>query len=558
MTDDRARTVFRRGLAPLLDGVPEGPDWEEISSQRAKRGTRIGRWVAPVGAAAAVAIFVGLMMLVGRGEPTPSGPGSEAFDTAAAAEAGEEWWRAVIADDIERARRIAHPEGEFNYVGLRQIVVGLAIEAVSIDRRVFGTDLQPQLCYMLTGTHGAERTGSMVFRQNEGQWLLWEVRPNTEGCSAGTGLVTTTTEPGTATTGPQASPIVSDLESTTPLPPVAIRVLAVRRSSPVVLDFEARTVTVYPSGSHAVPLGGFIDGAVAAPNGDLIIWTQGVARLFTDTLAAVGAELGPVDLREVSGIAPALRVVPSPDGDLVWVVQPGLPSLGSPRPDHSTLVELVAVPSGELLASYEVDPNAFPIGATSSGLVLNMHTWIDTGDGFISEPGSEQILHLLRDGTLVNVSQGHAIAVTPSAVAILNGDRLIIGSADGGSSYDIPKPVPGTWFEVGGPGIPSEAMPLQTVSPDGSRLLVGIADSLDVNRTPRSSTLFSMDLETGVATTIDRWSGPGTPLATWSRDGQWIVLVDNQDITLISLTDPENRFTLPGVVPEEHWVLAAG
>lgn len=215
------------------------------------------------------------------------------------------------------------------------------------------------------------------------------------------------------------------------------------------------------------------------------------------------------------------------------------------------------MPSGEHLASYEVDPNAFPIGATASGLVLNTKTLIDTGDGWISEPASEQIIHLLLDGTLVNLFQGHAIAATPSAVAILNRERLVIGSADGGSSHDIPKPGPGAWDAVGGPGIPSDAMPLQTVSPDGSMLLVALFEAPDVNGTPAKSTLFVVDLETNVTTTIDHYEGP-PPLATWSRDGQWIVLIDNRDIELIRLSDPEDRFALPGVVPEEHWVLAAG
>jgi hypothetical protein len=281
MTDDRERALFRRGLAPLLDGVPAGPDWEELQTG-ATRGSRAGRWMVPVGAAAAVAIFVALMILVDGAEPPATGTGAGSFDAAAAAEAGEEWWMAVIADDLDRARLIAHPDGEFNYVGLRQIVAGLAIEAVSIERRVFGTDLQPQLCYLLTGTHGAERTGSMVFRRHEEQWLLWETRPDTEGCSAGTGLITTTTEP-------PPSPIVSALPLAAPIP---IRILAVRFNNPslAVLDFEARTMTVYPPRAHAVPLDA-VDGAVMTPNRELIIWTQGIARLFEDSLNSMDLEL---------------------------------------------------------------------------------------------------------------------------------------------------------------------------------------------------------------------------------------------------------------------------
>jgi hypothetical protein len=64
-------------------------------------------------------------------------------------------------------------------------------------------------------------------------------------------------------------------------------------------------------------------------------------------------------------------------------------------------------------------------------------------------------------------------------------------------------------------------------------------------------------LETGVATVIAGLPG-GTPPATWWRDGEWIVLIDNRDIEPISRNDPENRFTLRNVVHEEHWVLAAG
>jgi hypothetical protein len=513
--------------------------------------------MVPVGAAAAVAIFVALMILVDGAEPPATGTGAGSFDAAAAAEAGEEWWMAVIADDLDRARLIAHPDGEFNYVGLRQIVAGLAIEAVSIERRVFGTDLQPQLCYLLTGTHGAERTGSMVFRRHEEQWLLWETRPDTEGCSAGTGLITTTTEP-------PPSPIVSALPLATPIP---IRILAVRFNNPslAVLDFEARTMTVYPPRAHAVPLDA-VDGAVMTPNRELIIWTQGIARLFEDSLNSMDLELRPDPLREISGIAPSLRVIPSPDGDVVWLVQPGG---GCCPPSYPSLIELIELPSGRRLASFEADPGTFPVAATDTGLVLNAEGLVDTGDGWVTEPGSERVIHLLKDGSTVEIGGGRAFAANSDRIVLwaCPGDspgcvlhrtnELVLAGADGIDRVTIPKPAPGTWLWVGGPGGPSDAMPLQTITPDGSTLLFAIGDALDVNGTPETSTLYGIHLETTETTAIAHFQGR-PPLATWSRDGQWIILVDIRDLTVISRTDPSNTYSLPGVVPEDHWVVAAG
>jgi hypothetical protein len=268
----------------------------------------------------------------------------------------------------------------------------------------------------------------------------------------------------------------------------------------------------------------------------------------------VDLELGPESPRDISGIAPALRVVPSPQGDVAWLVQPGIGHLSTPYP---TIVDLVELPSGRRLATFEIDANAFPIGATASGLVLNTETLIDTGDGWISEPGSAQILHLMRDRTTVNLFQGRALAVSSSRIVFLRGESLVIGSADGGGSHEVPRPDPGTWLDVGGPGLPSDAMPLQVMSPDGSRLLVAIGDALDVKGTPETSTLYSIDLDTNATTAIARFQG-APPLATWSRDGQWIILVDIRDLTVISRTDPSNTYSLPGIVPEGHWVLAAG
>lgn len=114
-----------------------------------------------------------------------------------------------------------------------------------------------------------------------------------------------------------AGPVVTDLIVERPVP---LRVLAVRPNNPsfAVVDLEAATMTVYPPGEHALPADA-TGGAVMTPSRDLIIWTQGVARLVGDSLDVVDAELRPSQLRVVDGVAPAVRVVPTYDLSLIHI-----------------------------------------------------------------------------------------------------------------------------------------------------------------------------------------------------------------------------------------------
>lgn len=206
MIDDRYRTLFRAGLAPLVEDVPEGPDWVELTDDETLRAVppvrRIPGWLVGVGAAAVVLVVVGVAaLLVPGGLPaatTPAAttpPTSQAFDVDTAAGEVEAWWSLVINGDLTGAADMAHPEGDFNFAGLTGLVSGLGSDVtVSADRDVFGTEDLPMLCYTLEGTGGNE-TGAAVFREHDQTWMLWEVRPNTVGC-----LDTTTTTTSATTT----------------------------------------------------------------------------------------------------------------------------------------------------------------------------------------------------------------------------------------------------------------------------------------------------------------------------------------------------------------------
>ena len=386
-------------------------------------------------------------------------------------------------------------------------------------------------------------------------------------CSSDGAVPTTETNDATATTSssttqPPRSSSTTESPSAptvTPIPieePVSLRVLAVRGNNPpslAVVDLSEGETTIYEMGVHALSANP-VDGAVATPDGDWIIWSNGIAYRFSDSLGTIEVQLGPDPPREISGYAPALRVVPMPDGTRAWLVQPGI-MYGAD--DDPTLVDLVTLDDAASQLSVEVDGSAFPIASTNTGLVLNTERLLDTGDGFVTEPGSEATIHLTDDGTTTQVGTGWAIAASPTRIARMGNGELVISDPDGGNEVQVTKPIEGTWIDLGGPMVPSDAMPLQTVSPDGSQLAVSISQDLDANGKPAYSELIAVDLNDGSTQTLAQLDGP-TPNVTWTSDGEWVALLGPEDITLINTTDPNNTQSLQGVIPREHYPLAAG
>jgi len=385
---------------------------------------------------------------------------------------------------------------------------------------------------------------------------LWEFRSNMEGC-LGSSAVTTT------------QPAESSVSTSTPIEldqPIPLRVLAVGTSGPgtTVIDLIERVVVTYSAGTGVLP----IDrrgGAVAAPNGAWIAWSDGRAFLFADGLDQVTEELGPARMRTMVGIAAGLRAVPHPGGELVWLVQPGL---GYADHDEPTLVQLVPIGGGPAILEAEIDPNAGSVAATASGLILNTHDWFDTGDGYVTAPGTERVLHLRTDGVIESVGAGVAIAAGPDRIARLacpedragcdpraEPNRLIVSNPDGTDPVEVQWSYDGVWRSVGGPGIPADSMLLQAASPAGIEMLVSISRTVDINASPIDSTLVAVNLADGSSRAI---ADIGPAYAAWSGDGQWIVVISGRDLHLIDSEDPDRVIELADLVPENFWPLAAG
>ncbi|MGA9595402.1 MAG: PQQ-binding-like beta-propeller repeat protein, partial [Acidimicrobiia bacterium] len=353
---------------------------------------------------------------------------------------------------------------------------------------------------------------------------------------------------------PEALPSVTPLQVEQSVP-LTIFTAEGTTADAAVVDLAAATTTVL-SGDTAAwrsqP-----QGAVLTPNRQLAVWTSEPAvYVFTSDLTDPELEIRP-ESNPASSFAPALRVIPTPDGDALWVVQPGA-AYGTVN--VPTRVELFELPTGRRLAAFDVEPNAFPAGATDAGLVLNTQRLVDTGDGWATEPGSEQVILVDATGTVTEVGPGRAIATAADTIvrrvcAIENqySCELWIG----GSSVAVARPGAGTWQPVGGPSIPSETMPLPAISPDGTELLIGYGEDPDVNGAPASATLYTIDLAKGSTRKIATYE-TGYPLATWSADGQWIAVIGSRDVTMYRADNPALSFVITDAIPEAHYPLAAG
>ncbi len=342
---------------------------------------------------------------------------------------------------------------------------------------------------------------------------------------------------------------------------IPLQILAVRPNSPslVLLDLERGTSTVYPPGVNALPLDA-IDGAVMTPGRELVIWTQGVARVFEGSLDQVDSELKPDPLRNLASFAPALQVIPTAEGGKAWLVQPGIRATTGTYP---TLIELVEISGGRRLLAREADTGSYPVAVTATGLVLNTERLLGAGDEREADLGSQRVVHLREDGTITEVGPGRAIAATSATIVRLVCPstnikcELRTSDTNGSDERVIDQPFEGDWASVGGPVIPSDAMPLSVVSPDGTELLIAIGQNIDAYSAPDQYALFVVDLEEGSARQVAESLDP-FPLATWSRDGRWIALFDDGDLLLIDATDIEVTISLKDLIPKDHFPLAAG
>lgn len=520
MPTDEVATAFRRAYQVVIDATEMPPD--QVPVYRAtpqNKGIRY-RWVAPIGVAVLVLIVIGAALIGSDFSPAQS-------------------------DTLEGFR--AHPSGSNG--GMDAIVSGVV--EIDLDAGCVWLSEPEGARYPVLWPAGTvAQTDPPAIQLPDGQLVQSGDRVEGGGgyvdaASAMTGLglepyPSQCVQVGDAATFNASSAITVfpgeglDVEATliarfSPPQSIGLELIAVNPNgrSVVVVDFVTGTVHQYDPGQYQAPVDA-ISGA-SGGGGFIHLWANGIVSTYwpIDEKPLV---YKPEPLREVSGIASTLRVLPGPDGDLTWLVQPGYES-------EPTLIELVNVVGFELdrLMTTEVAGIWHPMGATVDGLVLST-----------DESGSPRTMLVSPDGDVAAEVEGAALSVGWNGVAILRADgSLILADAHLENPVSVEKPGVGAWAPVGGPVIPADSPPARTGA-DGYLVLMadGNAGSLVVIEA------------SGVASVIYE-TDSASPLASWSRDGGWVVVVEDSSVTLVS---PEDGSVVPlgDLIPDSHYVLTAG
>jgi len=319
-----------------------------------------------------------------------------------------------------------------------------------------------------------------------------------------------------------------------PPEPIGLELIAVNPSarSVAVVDFVTGTMHRYEPGQYEAPVD-IIDGA-SGGGGFIHLWASGTVSTYWP-LDSEPLVYRPDPLRDESGRASALQVLPASGGDHTWLVQPGFD-------EEPTLVELVNVLDFGLVRqiSTAIEGSWKPAGATVEGLIL-------TSD--LPEPRTSLVS---TNGTVEAELDGTALSVGWNGASILRPDgSLIVTNASLESPIQVEKPSAGAWVSVGGPVVPAHSPPVRTGQDD---YLLMLAD--DPDKGPGGAGHLVVVDAAGRATAIHELS-PGSHLASWSRAGDWVVVVEDSAVELVSVADGSTT-QLGGLIPESFWVLTAG
>lgn len=519
MPTDEVATAFRRAYQAVVDATEMPPD--DLPVYRATPPSKDirHRWLVPIGAAALVMVVIAAALFGGGHPPAQS-------------------------DQLAGFR--AHPSGSSG--GMDAIVSGVV--EINVDAGcVWLSDPDGARYPVLWPAGTTMQSEPLGIRLPDGQTVQSGDRVeggggyvNAVAAMSGLGLdpyPSQCVQVGDAATFNASSAIVVvpgeglDLEETliarfSPPQSIGLELIAVNPNerSVAVVDFVTGTVHQYGPDRYEAPADA-ISGA-SGGGGFIHLWANGTVSTYWP-IDGDPLVYQPEPLRETPGIAPTLEVLPGPDGDVTWLVQPGH--------DEPTLIELVNVVGFELnrLMATEIDGIWHPMGATVDGLVLSS-----------DESGSPRTALVSPEGNVVTDVEGTALSVGWNGVAILRADgSLILTDARLENPSQVDKPGAGDWSSVGGPVIPAESPPAKTGADDYLVLLgdASVGSLVVIEASGAASVIYETD------------SGPS--LASWSRDGGWVVVVEGLSVTLVSREDGSVE-PLGDLIPDGHFVLSAG
>jgi len=273
------------------------------------------------------------------------------------------------------------------------------------------------------------------------------------------------------------------------------------------------------------------------PRGDLIVWNAGPPKLYEHHGPEDGYGLLLV-LTQPPRLLDSLEgsVYPTDDGFHAWVWA------------YPTSLEYVETSSGDVLASAELPAGFQPVFTAGDSLVI-------TDD--------DEIAIIDTTGTVAPHGPGQPIEATPDVLIWEDCERdcaLFLSrltNATAAIRIDLP-PAADRWTRAGAVSIPSSSPDLPTIARDHGLLLVDAVSGSDPETVHR---LTIVDLNSGAATVVKEYEGPGWASAFWDRTGTRIIVATNngngQDVSIIDADSFEEQH-LVDALPQGYWILGAG
>lgn len=363
---------------------------------------------------------------------------------------------------------------------------------------------------------------------------------------AGEGRSTTTSA---SEGGETADPLLVDP------PGVDLDLLAVR-SRPLefaLIDLVTGLTTLVGVDDHEMG-DGFASGASISPRGDALVWRDGVYVFPGADMTATPTVLQPAEWRIIPGLASELHVVPTADGEAVWVSQSAYYWNDSAVP---AVIDLIDVDTGEVRTTLEIAETISLVGAAGDSLVVNAWPPIRIDEKWTPNYGAPHVLVIAPDGSVESLRNGSATAAWGDRAAGVVEDELFIDHLPTGVRLEVERPEGFRWVDTGGPLIPSTAQPLPQVSGGGELVmyLVEIDGPTEDDGFPAEARLVAVSLLDGSVRELGLLEG--LPLATWDRDGTRVVTVTPAGATVL----PEVGSDGPPVflpAPEGFFILGAG
>lgn len=345
---------------------------------------------------------------------------------------------------------------------------------------------------------------------------------------------------------------------------VSLTILAVRPNNPslAVIDLMSSTTTLYPPGENGLR-GDAIDTVVISASGDTIISADRFARVFKTGFETFSSELSMPPRHPGSGVSDGFWVVPTVNGNRVWLMRSGY------RGDAvqiDGMAQLVEVATGKIVDHKDdLVHTAYPVGAVDEGLLIGTSNFELQGPeaGWTVVVGSERTLILGEDGRLTDLGPGQPLIAEGSILVrqlcdAEDGDcKLVIEDLKDGP-VALPRPPKDMhWVTTNAQLAPTASQPLRAVSPDGLWLLLAATTGFDEGLVARwelhAIALFGADQ----SRFLTSWEGPART-ATWARDSRWVALITNSEVTLIDSTGGDPDIMLEALWPDDHFPMAAG